>query len=157
MTDLVLPSRLTRYFQDYSAHHTTRGNKLTHALGIPLIVLSVLGLLADWIIFDFHGTSVGNGLVRVDGGGLLLALSLLWYAFLDWRIAVPFGLVLGGLYLLGRACPTFLLVIFFSAGWALQFVGHGIYEKKSPAFLSNVRHLLIGPLYIFAWTVGYID
>lgn len=37
----------------------------------------------------------------------------------------------------------------FAGGWILQFVGHGVFEKKSPAFLTNVAHLLIGPLWWF--------
>ena len=32
--------------------------------------------------------------------------------------------------------------------WIFQFVGHSVYEKKQPAFLENVTHLLVGPLWI---------
>ena len=35
-----------------------------------------------------------------------------------------------------------------AAGWVLQFIGHGVYEKRSPAFVRNLVHLLIGPLWI---------
>jgi uncharacterized membrane protein YGL010W len=38
----------------------------------------------------------------------------------------------------------------FVLGWVLQFVGHGHYEKKSPAFFKNLTHLLIGPLWVFS-------
>ncbi|MBW3671962.1 MAG: DUF962 domain-containing protein, partial [Acidobacteria bacterium] len=38
--------------------------------------------------------------------------------------------------------------VLFIAGWVLQFVGHGMYEKSSPAFLRNLLHLLVGPIWI---------
>ena len=38
-------------------------------------------------------------------------------------------------------------VAVFVIGWILQFVGH-YFEGKSPAFLTNLVHLLIGPLWI---------
>ena len=36
----------------------------------------------------------------------------------------------------------------FLLGWIFQFVGHSVYEHKSPAFLTNFLHLLVGPLWI---------
>jgi uncharacterized membrane protein YGL010W len=35
----------------------------------------------------------------------------------------------------------------FVVGWVFQFVGHA-YEGKSPAFLTNLLHLLVGPLWV---------
>jgi uncharacterized membrane protein YGL010W len=35
----------------------------------------------------------------------------------------------------------------FVVGWIFQFVGHA-YEGKSPAFLTNLLHLLVGPLWV---------
>jgi uncharacterized membrane protein YGL010W len=36
----------------------------------------------------------------------------------------------------------------FTAGWALQFLGHYGYEKKSPSFFSDPRYLLVGPVWV---------
>jgi uncharacterized membrane protein YGL010W len=38
-------------------------------------------------------------------------------------------------------------IVLFVAGWVFQFVGHA-YEGKSPAFLTNLLHLLVGPLWV---------
>jgi len=35
----------------------------------------------------------------------------------------------------------------FVVGWIFQFIGHA-YEGKSPAFLTNLLHLLVGPLWV---------
>jgi uncharacterized membrane protein YGL010W len=39
----------------------------------------------------------------------------------------------------------------FAVGWVFQFVGHA-YEGKAPAFLTNLLHLLVGPL----WVAGHL-
>ena len=144
--------KLAAYFQDYAAYHRTEGNQITHYFGIPFILISLLGLLAQ-ISFGPH---LGRGdLVHLDGGILLVGVGTLWYARVDWKITLPFFLVLLGSYFLGRALPIPLAWTLFVAGWILQGIGHGVFEKKSPAFFKNLTHILIGPLWIFAKAIGY--
>jgi len=144
--------RLAKWLSDYESHHTTQGNKATHYLGITLIVISFLGLLGQCVV----GTGLtGSEYLRLDGGTTLLTLGLFWYLYLDWKIAVPFFLVMTGLYFLGRSIPAPINTVLFIGGWILQGIGHVVYEKKSPAFTQNLLHLLTGPLWIFARIVGY--
>jgi uncharacterized membrane protein YGL010W len=138
----ILPA-LRSQFEEYSRYHSTSGNKITHSIGIPLIVLSLLGLLAR-VPIAYH---VNAAMVA---GFLLLAVTLRW----DWRIGVAFEIVLVALYFLATVIELPLLWTFFVLGWVLQFVGHGVYEKKSPAFLTNVQHLLVGPLWVFCRAIG---
>jgi len=80
-------------------------------------------------------------------------VAIVWYIYLDWKIAFPFAAFAVGTLLLGLQLSSTWLWLGFILGWILQFVGHGVFEKKSPAFLKNVAHVLIGPLWIFAkWT-----
>jgi uncharacterized membrane protein YGL010W len=51
-------------------------------------------------------------------------------------------------YFAGWAIPFWVNVALFVLGWIFQFIGHSVYEHKSPAFLTNVLHLLVGPLWI---------
>ncbi len=146
----MISSRLQSYFQDYQAYHSTRGNQLTHVFGIPMIVLSLLGLAGQ---IDL-GLGVPHTLLRLDGGVVMLSLAALFYLGLDWRISVPFLFVLSGMYFLGRAVPVLGLWSCLIIGWILQGVGHGYFEKRSPAFTKNIAHLLIGPLWIFSKLLG---
>ncbi len=141
----MISKRLKSYFDDYRACHKTRGNRVTHAIGIPLIVLSLLGLLSE---IDL-GWGIAGTPFRFDGGVALLGGAGLFYLWLDWRRALPFGLVLMGIYFLGRALPPPWLWGLFVFGWVLQGIGHFYYEKRSPAFFRNLTHLLIGPFWIF--------
>lgn len=153
MLSTAMSKRLDAYFSDYAAYHRTRGNKICHYIGIPLIAITLLGLLAEIRILPAH--IPGGEIARLDGGILLLALAGLWYLTLDWKLAVPFTLFGLGMYFFGRALPMLWLWTFFVLGWVFQGIGHYVYEKKSPAFLKNLKHILIGPLWIFADWIGH--
>ena len=130
-------------FAEYSSYHLTRGNQWTHYLGIPMIVITLLGLL----------TQVQFGVL--DLGLVVMGLSLVWYFLMDWRLAIPFSFLVGSFYYLGKSLPLQVQVVGFVLGWILQFIGHYFFEKRSPAFYKNFEHLLVGPIWIFAKWVGY--
>lgn len=144
-----MSARLASYFRDYSGYHRAHGNRVCHYFGIPFIVISLLGLLSQFVILS------SSDLFRVDGGILLIATAMLWYLVIDWKISLPFGLVLLGTYFLARTLPVPVHWILFITGWVIQYLGHGIFEKNSPAFYKNFEHILIGPLWIFAKLIKY--
>lgn len=43
--------------------------------------------------------------------------------------------------------PWALSAASFAAGWALNFVGHGVYEKKEPAFFTDPLSFIAGPVW----------
>ena len=83
---------LREYIAIYQKEHTTLGNKLTHMVGIPMIVASL-------------PTTFVN---PIAGGSM------------------------------------------FVTGWALQFVGHYVFEKNKPAFYGDPYYLLVGPVWVTA-------
>lgn len=144
---------LRAYFEDYQAFHRTSGNRACHFIGVPLITMSVLGLLGSLAIGP--DGLFGSPLFRLDGGTLLWGVAGLWYLTLDPGMAISFSAVALGAYFMGRAIPLPALWSAFGVGWLLQLIGHWHYEKRSPAFLRNLRHLLVGPLWIFAEIMGW--
>jgi uncharacterized membrane protein YGL010W len=123
-------------FADYASYHQTKGNKLFHRLGIPLIMLTLLGMLAR------------AGTPRINAAIALIAVAEIVYLILDWRLALLMLPVSVGFYFAGLLMPLWLNLALFVLGWIFQFVGHSVYEHKSPAFLKNFLHLLVGPLWI---------
>ena len=123
-------------FADYASYHQTRGNKLFHRLGIPLIMLTLIGMLAR------------AGVGHLNAAVLLIAVAEIVYFTLEWRLAVVMLIVSVAFYFAGWAIPFWINVALFILGWIFQFIGHSVYEHKSPAFLTNVLHLLVGPLWI---------
>jgi uncharacterized membrane protein YGL010W len=149
----VISKKLQKYFNDYSEFHKTSGNKITHYFGITFIVVSILGLLSE-VVFRENVSTIFHYL-RIDAAVLLLLCVSVWYLLADFKVAIPFLMILIGCYFLGRSIPSYLNWILFALGWILQGIGHAVYEKKSPAFFQNLVHLLIGPLWIFARFMGY--
>jgi len=73
---------------------------------------------------------------------------------LDVSLGLLMLVVFAVLNVAGRPIPLAWGAALFVLGWALQFLGHSIYEKRSPAFYKNLLHLLVGPLWITAKAVG---
>jgi uncharacterized membrane protein YGL010W len=138
---------LQSYFADYAAHHGTSGNRLCHMIGIPLIVLSIFILLGKVPLFAVGGFTV-------TAGEVLLVAATVYYLSLDAPLALMMAAASALLLALGRPLPLWLGWALFAFGWILQFVGHYVYEKRSPAFFRNLTHLLVGPLWILAKATG---
>ncbi len=83
---------LRQYMAVYAKEHTQLGTKLTHMVGIPMIVASIPTVFVN----------------PPAAGGL------------------------------------------FVGGWALQYVGHYVFEKNKPAFYSDPYYLLVGPVWVAA-------
>ncbi|MEO6486385.1 MAG: Mpo1-like protein [Thermoanaerobaculia bacterium] len=123
-------------FADYASYHRTKGNKVFHRLGIPMIMLTLFGMLAR--------VEIGP----IDVAMIVIAASTAYYLMLDWRLGLAMLATSIVMYMAGAAMPLSVNVAIFVAGWIFQFIGHSVYEKKNPAFFRNFVHLLIGPLWI---------
>jgi uncharacterized membrane protein YGL010W len=128
-------------FADYASYHQTRGNKLFHRLGIPMIMFSMIGMLTQVTLFDV-------GTVRLDAAMVLIALSSAYYFVIEWRLGIAMIAVSIAFYFVSAAIPFWFNVALFVLGWIFQAIGHKVYEHKNPAFFRNFVHLLIGPLWI---------
>jgi uncharacterized membrane protein YGL010W len=133
----------------YARYHRDVRNIATHTLGVPLIVLAVAVLLARPALVDLGAFSLRPAdlavlatlawALRLDRGyGAVLA------AFLGLALLLAHGLAQApvGVWL---ACGPGLFV----AGWVIQFIGHA-WEGRKPAFLDDLRGLLVGPLFVIA-------
>jgi uncharacterized membrane protein YGL010W len=135
--------RIDAFLADYGSYHRTRGNVACHAAGITLILfgaISVLGALR---------------LVRVGSIGVLTAAEVLiaattvFYLGLDIPLALAMLFELGTLDAIARAVADWRVgLAAFAAGWIFQGIGHAVYEKNKPAFLKNLAHLLVGPVFL---------
>jgi uncharacterized membrane protein YGL010W len=126
---------------DYSSHHRARGNLVCHSIGIPLIVFGILSfLLLVRLPLAPPGWTAAEALV---------ALAFVFYALLDLPLAVTMLVPMILLDLAARAVGSWKAgVAAFVVGWIFQGIGHARYEKNRPAFLRNLLHLLIGPLFL---------
>ena len=138
---------LRAHFAEYGSFHATAGNKACHSVGIPLIFFSVLALLGHVPLFRVSGFTV------TLAEPVILAVTL-YTLRLDVALGAMMLVVSVALAAAGRVVSVPVAAFLFVMGWVLQFVGHYIYEKKSPAFFRNVTPLLVGPLWILAKATG---
>jgi uncharacterized membrane protein YGL010W len=134
---------IRRYLDDYGAYHRDPRNELTHAVGIPLILLSVLLVAANVPLFAV-------GAVPIDLGWLLIAAVTVFYVALNVPLGFAMAAALSALHVVAvvvLARSVWTGIALFAIGWALQFLGH-YWEGRSPAFTRNAVHLLVGPLWI---------
>lgn len=135
----------------YDAIHRSPLNRATHAIGIPLIVTSVIAV---------------TSYVRLPGQGawehanLATALAVLTVAIvLYWsRLAgLAYLILIAACYAVAHSVTTHfsgltaagIIAAGFVLGWAFQFIGHG-FEGESPQFVKRPENLLLGPVMIMA-------
>jgi uncharacterized membrane protein YGL010W len=142
-----MTAALQGHFSDYASFHRTPGNQACHYVGIPFIVFAIVALLAHVPLATFAGWSATLAEIAILG-------VTLFYLRLDLPLAAMMLVAFAVFDVAGRGVPAITAWGLFIVGWAFQFIGHYVYEKKSPAFYKNLAHLLVGPLWILAKGVG---
>ena len=131
----------TRRVDDLLAHyessHLNPTNELIHFAAIPLIMLSLVGMIYwvhPWLAYAFVGASLVY----------YARLSLVFLATMVVLSALMFALVLA----MGQSVLPLSAAIFVVA-WIFQFIGHKL-EGKKPSFLEDIQYLWIGPLFVLS-------
>lgn len=139
------------WLDEYGESHQNRVNKTIHWICVPLIMLSVVGLL--WGI-PRPGFFAALG-PYANWATLVLFAAVVYYLMLSVRLAagmllisVILCVIVQALLQLPWALWMTCLAIFVGA-WIGQFIGHEI-EGKKPSFFKDLQFLLIGPLWLLA-------
>jgi uncharacterized membrane protein YGL010W len=148
--------KIDALLSEYGESHQNGTNKAIHWICVPLIFLSVVGLIA----------SIPSGLVRQVLGEnpysnwALVVMVLIMIYYVSLSVPLGFGMFLFGLICLylvrlidesGIAPLWMVSIIIFVVAWIGQFYGHKV-EGKKPSFLKDIQFLLIGP----AWLMHFI-
>lgn len=146
--------RLEREIEEYRSYHRTQVNRLSHFVGIPMIVFSIFGALT-WI----RVSSLGGG--YFSAATVLLVVAVLFYFQISRIIALAFAVWSGPLIILAHQLffepnrrSVVAVTLLFIVGWIFQGVGHA-FEKNRPAFFTQWKHLWRGPLFItYEWVTA---
>jgi uncharacterized membrane protein YGL010W len=137
----ALVRRVDELLAHYGSSHTHPRNELIHFLAIPLIMLSLCGLMFaahPYVAYAF------------------IAASMVYYARLSWVFFASMllwsALILALLVAMGKHVLVLSVVIFVFA-WVIQFIGHKI-EGKKPSFFEDIQYLWIGPLFVLSKLFG---
>jgi uncharacterized membrane protein YGL010W len=146
----MLKPQTQALFDEYVSAHQHPTNRLTHKLAIPLIVLHIVAML-DWVRLV--------SVPALPGGSLTLAhvawvLASIWFLRADARLGLIVSVAAALCIPLGRLLPREAVIAIAVTGWLVQLAGHSVWEKKSPSFLTNLVHALVGPLFFVALLTG---
>lgn len=146
----------------YGESHQNPTNKLIHWVCVPLIFMTLIGLLwgvsLPWVP---QGEWMGHSLGEWSNLGVVLILfSLVYYSLISIPLALGMGVVSAitiwsvfGLQSLGGIVGLSLVqlcLLIFTLAWIGQFIGHKI-EGKKPSFFEDLQFLLIGPLWLLSF------
>ena len=139
--------RLAALFTEYADCHRHPMNRLTHKIAIPLIVFHIIAML-DWV-----------PLFSVNGHTITLAIpaylaAITWYFSMSPRLGVAMAVLFGACFPLAWITPGPVVIAIAVLGWIVQLLGHSVWEKKQPAFLTNLLQALVGPAFFVAPLVG---
>lgn len=140
-----------QWLAEYGESHQHPVNKRIHWVCVPLIVLSLVGLL--WSI-PVPALLAGAPPV-LNVATLFLAASVVYYLFLSPALAAgmlvfAITLTLSTWGLAQLPVPLWGVSLgIFVAAWIGQFIGHEI-EGRKPSFFKDLQFLMIGPLWLLA-------
>ncbi|WP_306518353.1 DUF962 domain-containing protein [Rheinheimera sp.] len=145
---------IEQWLDEYAVSHQNPINKKIHFLAVPLIYLTVFGLL--WQI----PMPLAGFAEQQINWPLLLCLPVLGFYFsLSFAIGVGMTIFSAAIVLFLRWFESAVMVdvwlaslVLFVLMWILQFVGHHI-EGKKPSFFKDLQFLLIGPAWILAFVL----
>jgi uncharacterized membrane protein YGL010W len=121
----------------YGSSHKNATNEVIHFFAIPLIMLSIVGLmyaLHPWVAYAFMAASM---VYYARLSITFLVAMVVWAALLFWLIT-----------LMGDQVWQTSLIIFIGA-WIAQFIGHHL-EGKKPSFFEDIQYLWVGPLFVLS-------
>jgi uncharacterized membrane protein YGL010W len=143
---------VNQWLEEYGESHRNAANKKLHWFCVPIIVVSLVGLLS---CIDVP-VNLRELAPFLNWGTALLAIAVVYYFVLSPRLALGMvafvALVAAALQGL-RQLPVPLwqsCLLLFVVAWIGQFVGHHI-EGKRPSFFKDVQFLLIGPLWLLSF------
>ncbi len=147
---------LEQLLADYGADHRNPVNERMHRICVPLIWLSLLGLLSALPSYSLLKLLPEALWGYAHFGTLLLPFVLLYYLRLSVQLTLGMIVFSVGCLVVLHVAGTLLPVPvwqlslgLFVIAWAGQFYGHRK-EGNRPAFTRDLSLLLVGPAWVLA-------
>ncbi|PKU24575.1 DUF962 domain-containing protein [Telmatospirillum siberiense] len=147
---------LAKRMASYGRYHRDRRNRLTHFVGVPLIIFALL------IAMSLARLTIGG--MTLTAAEIFIAGALAYYLALDAALALALAaVILPMLWMADRlAARDGEMALIISAGlllggWAFQLLGHRI-EGNRPALLDNIFQIFAAPIFLAgeaAFHLGY--
>jgi len=146
------------FFYNYGRFHGNSVNILIHITCIPILLITGYKLL-EMISYDHLKIPYNLGII-------LWTWALVWLskdAFSGIFTTIQYATVLFFLHGRDLSCSGYssmqIVAAFHIGAWIIQFIGHGLFEQRAPALVTNVLLTINAPLFanleIFYYVFGY--
>jgi uncharacterized membrane protein YGL010W len=147
---------LAQQMVSYGRYHRDRRNRLTHFIGVPLIIFAIL------IPLSLARFPVAGEEVTLAEVFILACLG--YYVVLDVLLTLALAAIIAPLLWIADrlahqnimlALAVFLACFLF--GWTVQLLGHR-FEGNKPALLDNIFQIFAAPIFLTgeaAFALGY--
>ena len=145
----------------YGKFHNNKINQIIHIIFVPIILYTwyvQMCIIAPYYEFSFDvpffGSKIGFGIVPYF-------FTLSAYFFIDWQVALTVSAWWWPVMILGNACwmnhadelywgmsQFRFMGIVNALSWIAQFIGHGLFEQRAPAILTNLGFATLAPFFI---------
>ncbi len=135
------PRRVDQLITHYGQSHQNPRNEVIHFIAIPLIMLSLVGMLFalhPYVAYAFMAASM----VYYARLSVVFLLTMVAWSALTLAVVMAMG---------ANVLP--ISVAIFVGAWILQFIGHKI-EGKKPSFFEDIQYLWVGPLFVLSKLFG---
>ncbi|MDO9385001.1 MAG: DUF962 domain-containing protein [Hyphomicrobiaceae bacterium] len=129
--------RVDQLLAHYEESHRNPKNELIHFIAIPLIMLSLVGMmfaLHPYVAYAFIAASMVYYL-RLS---LVFMVTMILWSLLSIALVFAMGSIV-----------LELSIAIFVGAWILQFIGHKL-EGKKPSFFEDLQYLWVGPLFVLS-------
>ena len=152
----------------YGKFHNNFVNQIIHVIFVPIIIYTYYVMLCYVCTWKFdnelplYGDSISFGIVP----SFILCTA---YMMVDWKIGLgvlswwgPFTVLGNADFKLNQDALYFGMTHFWfmvslnAFAWIMQFIGHGIFEKRAPAIITNLKFGLLAPFFVTFETMNYL-
>ena len=137
------PRRVDQLLAHYGESHQNPRNERIHFIAIPLIMLSLVGMLFALHPYVAYAFIAASMVYYARLSGVFFLTMLLWS-----------GVSLALVFAMGPRVLQICVTLFIGA-WVLQFIGHKI-EGKKPSFFEDLQYLWVGPLFVLSKLFGML-
>jgi uncharacterized membrane protein YGL010W len=143
-------SYFRRQLAAYVEYHRDPWNCTMHVFGIVSLFLAAILPLSAYTVHGFGA--------QTNAAAIAVLPVLVYWLLLDARLGMAIAgaavlLLSVALIILQHANSAAMWLItgaLIIVGFAVQVVGHQLFERRAPALLDNPAHLLLGPMFVMA-------
>eukprot|EP00210_Caulerpa_lentillifera_P002641 g2523.t1 len=152
--------RLIKQLAFYGSYHANPWNKLIHFIFVPLLLWSSLVFCCYLVELDLEPSTASSWDLATGSTVTLLATGVycLYYLSFDFIVGLSWSCCIGIPSWI--TASIFRWTVYQSWKWALLFqfigwfaqlyLGHGIFEKRRPAFMDSFfQSIVLAPLFVW--------